>query len=305
MILPALAASKTESVLKATLSYFNVISSSMQTISCDLVVNRTGAAPGAPNTDLDQQRNRVVAASTLKLAQALADRGNYMDAKKLLKKTITTILQSFSAQYDLSKALLVDLRKSKDSLRTSKRYLSHGKQYMCSKMQTHVEQRSNFVDDQKYYQSSSKEALKRASHSMISAPYALLESSNAGPVLPPPSHEPFAWITIPHLPPRTHAPLEPSQGPVLPRSVLLPRSQASLESSDAGPVLPPRPHASLAPYQGPIQPPSSQPPPPYTLLPPPYSPLPASLGPSDGPLPPLQPPASLERSQGPAPPESH
>ena len=94
LILPALAASTTESVLKATISYFNVISSSMQTISCDLVVSRTGrqsgkqvymigmcafcfkdAAPGAPDCDLDQQRNRVVAAATLKQAKALADQG--------------------------------------------------------------------------------------------------------------------------------------------------------------------------------------------------------------------------------------
>ena len=32
-------------------------------------------APGVPDADLDQQRNRVVAASTLKLAKALADQG--------------------------------------------------------------------------------------------------------------------------------------------------------------------------------------------------------------------------------------
>ena len=42
---------------------------------CYVFICFKGAAPGAPNTDLDQQRNRVVAASTLKLAQALADRG--------------------------------------------------------------------------------------------------------------------------------------------------------------------------------------------------------------------------------------
>ena len=33
------------------------------------------AAPGAPDPDLDQQRNRVVAAAALKQAQALADQG--------------------------------------------------------------------------------------------------------------------------------------------------------------------------------------------------------------------------------------
>ena len=34
------------------------------------------AAPGAPDPDLDQQRNRVVAAAALKQAKALADQSN-------------------------------------------------------------------------------------------------------------------------------------------------------------------------------------------------------------------------------------
>eukprot|EP00731_Ephydatia_muelleri_P000926 Em0001g926a len=88
LILPALGASRTECVLKATLSYFNVISSSMQTISCDLVVNRTDTAPGVPDADLDQQRNRVVAASTLKLAKALADQETKIELVSYLIGTV-------------------------------------------------------------------------------------------------------------------------------------------------------------------------------------------------------------------------
>ena len=76
--------------------------------------------------------------------------GNCKDATTLLMKTITNIQRSVSAQSDFSKvctnvtgslitvatsmqALLADLRTSIDSLHTPKLYLSHGKQYMCSK----------------------------------------------------------------------------------------------------------------------------------------------------------------------------
>ena len=42
LILPALEASEQACVLKATLTYFNVIRSAMQVASCELVLNRSG-----------------------------------------------------------------------------------------------------------------------------------------------------------------------------------------------------------------------------------------------------------------------
>eukprot|EP00731_Ephydatia_muelleri_P001021 Em0001g1021a len=195
LILPALAASTTESVLKATISYFNVISSSMQTISCDLVVSRTDAAPGAPDPDLDQQRNRVVAAAALKQAQALADQGNLEGAKTLLNETIANIERSISAQSDFSKALLVDLRTSLRSLQSRDEYLSHGKQYMCSKTQTHTEQRSNFVDEQTYYSSASKAASRVASKTVASSSVPAHASQPSQGAAPPAASQKPSWTS--------------------------------------------------------------------------------------------------------------
>ena len=42
MKLPALPAPQTDSVVRVTLTYFNVITSTMDTISCDLVITRAG-----------------------------------------------------------------------------------------------------------------------------------------------------------------------------------------------------------------------------------------------------------------------
>ena len=42
IVLPALAAPTQDTVLKATLSYFNVISSTMETASYELAINRAG-----------------------------------------------------------------------------------------------------------------------------------------------------------------------------------------------------------------------------------------------------------------------
>ncbi|KAL5515925.1 hypothetical protein EMCRGX_G001170 [Ephydatia muelleri] len=255
LILPALAASTTESVLKATISYFNVISSSMQTISCDLVVSRTDAAPGAPDPDLDQQRNRVVAAAALKQSKALADQENLVGAKTLLDETIAAIEQSVSAQSNFSKALLVDLRTSLGSVQSRNVYLSHGEKFMCSKVQTHSSQRSNYVDDQDYYQGSSKMSIRLKSKSI--APRAPSQESTTHQ----PAQPQIDLLTPQPGPPRHPRPPRRSQGTETFQPPPLP---PTLSNGAAPPPPPPLPPILFAPSNGAAPPP---PPPPPTLPP--------------------------------------
>eukprot|EP00731_Ephydatia_muelleri_P001023 Em0001g1023a len=291
LILPALAASTTESVLKATISYFNVISSSMQTISCDLVVSRTDAAPGAPDPDLDQQRNRVVAAAALKQAKALADQGNLVGAKTLLDETIAAIEQSVSAQSNFSKALLVDLRTSLGSLQSRNVYLSHGEKFMCSKVQTHSAQRSNYVDGQDYYQGSSKMAIRVKSKSI--APRAPTQEST--------THQPAqpqrALLKPQAVPPRHALPWQSQGTETFPPSPLPPAAILFAPPNGAAPPPPPPPPplppTLFASSSGAAPPPPPPPPPhPLTLFAPPNGAVP--------PPPPL-PPTLFETSHRAAP----
>jgi hypothetical protein len=83
-------------VVKAELSYFNVVTSRMDTVDCQLKVNRAGiqwivlrvgatSSPciclctdgerGAGNMNVDIQRNRIFTTAVLKQAETLADQG--------------------------------------------------------------------------------------------------------------------------------------------------------------------------------------------------------------------------------------
>ncbi len=103
--LPALPSPTQDTVLRTTLSYFNVINSELDTIQSDLVLSRGGevvAIPfsansssaavctsviilyfcldgdrGTPSRSVDTQRNRILATAALKEAETLADQGKY------------------------------------------------------------------------------------------------------------------------------------------------------------------------------------------------------------------------------------
>eukprot|EP00731_Ephydatia_muelleri_P001001 Em0001g1001a len=148
LVLPALAAASQDPVVKVTLTYFNVISSKTEIVSSELIVNRSDANPGDPDTNMDQQRNRITTANALKQAQALANAGNLDGARSLLNETIVQIEKSVSSQSNLSKALVIDLKKTLTSLQSHEEYHSYGQQYLCSKAQSHFQQRSNSVDEE-------------------------------------------------------------------------------------------------------------------------------------------------------------
>ena len=57
-------------------------------------------APGAPDPDLDQQRNRVVAAAALKQAKTLADQGmDHLILVKMANRLVIGIMKSVVPKY--------------------------------------------------------------------------------------------------------------------------------------------------------------------------------------------------------------
>ncbi len=95
--LPTMPSPQQDLVIKATLSYFNVITSALDTVTFDLNIDRKGegiftkaeyifilcalslslsdGAQGPAKESVDVQRNRIIATSALKKAEPLADQG--------------------------------------------------------------------------------------------------------------------------------------------------------------------------------------------------------------------------------------
>ena len=96
--LPALPAPEVDNVVKATLSYFNIITSELDTVTYELTIKREGTIlqlltfvislwikpnflfmvdgkQGPANEAVDTQKNRMVATKALKDAESLADQG--------------------------------------------------------------------------------------------------------------------------------------------------------------------------------------------------------------------------------------
>jgi hypothetical protein len=145
--LPKLSEPASDLVVKAQMVYFNVISSSMDTVNSNWTVERNSGPRGEPSMKLDSQRNRIIASKALNDARALADAGNYAEAKKILEAAVKRITESVSVGEQFCQGLLNDLVKASESMKSKHEYKSHGAKFMMSKMQTHSAQRANLIDD--------------------------------------------------------------------------------------------------------------------------------------------------------------
>ncbi|XP_064400224.1 uncharacterized protein LOC135346514 [Halichondria panicea] len=158
--LPTMPNPQQDLVIKASLSYFNVITSALDTVTFDLNIDRKDGAQGPAKETVDVQRNRIIATTALKKAEPLAQQNRLADAHAILNTAISTLTASPSFQQHFTEALTNDLRRGISSLNSASSYQKHGRHYMRSKVQTHSTQRSNFVDDTQYYQNKSKIAMR-------------------------------------------------------------------------------------------------------------------------------------------------
>ncbi|XP_065845374.1 uncharacterized protein [Oscarella lobularis] len=140
-------------VLTAELGYFNAITNVMETTTTTLRVRRPGVVSEEckrPNRQIDQQRNRVIAAAAMKLATTLADQNQLEEARKVIDQATSQVEGSFTKDDALSKALLADLKQSKLELRSESAYAQGGSNFMYMKAQSHAIQRSSATADTSY-----------------------------------------------------------------------------------------------------------------------------------------------------------
>lgn len=158
--LPPVDAVQQHAVLKVSVSYFNVISSVLDTVETELLASRNDGERGPPNPLVDVQRNRINAATALKSAQELASQGKLAEGGQMLQETILSLKKTATADNKYCMALVEDLQRGQAGMKSSEQYHKHGRKYVHSKMQTHSVQRSNFVDDHDYYESSAKTSFR-------------------------------------------------------------------------------------------------------------------------------------------------
>lgn len=88
---------------------------------------------GEASKKLDSQRNRIIATQALKEARALADQGNYAEAKKILEAATKKISESVSVGEQFCQGLLSDLVNASDTMKSQYEYKSKGAHYLMSK----------------------------------------------------------------------------------------------------------------------------------------------------------------------------
>jgi len=127
--------------ITSKVSCFNVISSSFDEIESHIVVSRPEQATlEAPNEIVEKQRKRILTAQAMADALALAEKNQLDDARVLVDSALDRLKLDDSAY---SRELRDDLEMCKDGLSSSARYHAMGSHQMCSKTQTHMEERSN------------------------------------------------------------------------------------------------------------------------------------------------------------------
>jgi len=142
--LPELAASLDSfELIKFTLNYFNVLTSTLESVTSTLNIRRPEITPNQEvDPLLDEQRNRLETAQIIKQAKIIADKGELENARSSISEVILKIKKSPSCDTEVSKNMVNDLTEAFDDMSTKQEYLSKGQKKMGWKLQAHEQERS-------------------------------------------------------------------------------------------------------------------------------------------------------------------
>jgi len=126
-----------------SLSYFNVITSKLDSAKVEVTVGRPEKAPSDQkvNYELDQQHNRLRCAEAMETATREGTAGKLEKARGILDDCIYQIKKSVSADAEFCKNLVIDLQKCKDGLQSASSFQSFGYQQLSTNAGAHFGQR--------------------------------------------------------------------------------------------------------------------------------------------------------------------
>src|SRR3990167_1144059 len=147
--LPILAA-PANNVLVATFEVSYDSESGKQSTSCSISVSRPIPAQvkneiSQESVEIDEQRNRVNVANSLKTAVTEAEARKYDAAKKIIQDTLNSLNKSISKDTPFTKGLIEDLEQVLESMRDQATFQRIGIKYMYSLSRSHYQQRASGV----------------------------------------------------------------------------------------------------------------------------------------------------------------
>ena len=150
-----------------SLSYFNVITSVMETLKLELIVARSNTGkPLTSNSTIDKERNRINITKVIKEAREKASAGQYEEGRKILSACEEQVKASVTAEDPLCKAMLVDLADCLKGMQDEQSWSGYGGMRMANMSQNYKNQRANFVPDANMaqnvmYQTKAKSAMMK------------------------------------------------------------------------------------------------------------------------------------------------
>jgi len=157
-----------QNLLVSSLSYFNVLSSTMETSPNHITVieRPTISTPASASEIVDQQRNRVLCAEALTNSRLLADSGKLEAARELLTRTIELLAASPTAKTSETAQLIADLTEAKSLMKEKTTYTSLGSKKVQMSEQGHHKQRSKAPNYSNKVKCSMKAESKSSQESM-------------------------------------------------------------------------------------------------------------------------------------------
>ena len=126
-----------------TLSYFNVVTAVMETVTADLPVSRTDTGkPKTSNPLINKQKNRVMTMKALEEAKRKADEGKYEEARQLLSKQQQLVAFPATRDEFMVQGMIEDLGVVIVGM-TEDRYSTYGEHECISASRSQLEQRPN------------------------------------------------------------------------------------------------------------------------------------------------------------------
>lgn len=166
--LPALAAVRFPAApaMRASLRYFSVEHSRMETVSSELLISRPEVTPlGQPlPARLAEQRERVAVAEAMQRAAALADGGQIAEGRAILQAAVVHAEQSPSADSAVVRGLIEDANRVEPGYEDAAAYSNFGSKMTMMNMMSNLQQRSTHAAGGAY-EKRSKKAMKEAFHS--------------------------------------------------------------------------------------------------------------------------------------------
>merc|ERR1712130_348014 len=151
-------------IIQTAVTYKNVVKDSIETLTHICCIDRIDSKQiGERNIELDVQYNRVLAANAMEEADGLATKGKLEEARKVLANAQSHIQSSKSNKNKFSTALVKDMQRIQDNMKSRQQYSTHGGKMMKMNRMAHQMQRScksSTYASQSVYQNRSKSKMK-------------------------------------------------------------------------------------------------------------------------------------------------